>query len=72
MMECFKSSIHTTIRVLKDIRSSDGYGIAMRNFDEYTEDGDLEGDEILCSVKPYSCMKNNNACCFYYAQCACD
>ena len=24
MLECFKSSIHTTIRVIKDIRSSDG------------------------------------------------
>ena len=50
MLECFKSSIHTTIRVIKDIRSSDGYGIAMRNLDEYTEDGDLESDDIVCSV----------------------
>ncbi len=51
---------------------NDGYGIAMRNLDKYTEDGDLESDDIVCSIKPYSCMKNNNACCFYYAQCACD
>jgi hypothetical protein len=29
---------------------NDGYGIAMRNLDEYTEDGYLESDEIVCSV----------------------
>ena len=28
----------------------DGYGIAMRNLDEYMEDGDLESDDIVCSV----------------------
>ena len=29
---------------------NDGYGIAMRNLDEYREDGDLESDDIVCSV----------------------
>jgi hypothetical protein len=29
---------------------NDGYGIAMRNLDEYTEDGDLESDDTVCSV----------------------
>ena len=29
---------------------NDGYGIAMRNLDENTGDGDLESDDIVCSV----------------------
>ena len=29
---------------------NDGYGLAMRNLDEYREDGDLESDDIVCSV----------------------
>ena len=29
---------------------NDGYGIAMRDLDEYTEDGDLESDDVVCSV----------------------
>ena len=40
--------LRTIIKNRKE--GNDGYGIAMWNLDEYTKDGDLESDDVVCSV----------------------
>ena len=44
-----QAMIHMTIINNRE-EGNDGYGIAMRNLDENTGDGDLESDDIVCSV----------------------
>jgi hypothetical protein len=41
MLECFKSSIHTTIRVINDIRSSDGIMILEEGLSSGFRDKDI-------------------------------
>ena len=50
MLECFKSSIHTTIRVIKDIRSSDGIMILEGGLSSGFSDKDI-WDQIQIQIK---------------------
>jgi len=49
MLECFKSSIHTTIRVLKDIKSSDGIMILEEGLSSSFSDKDI-WDQIQIQI----------------------